>query len=328
MESQILTNRIDQLLASFGESEVILMLRKAKMPDRIAPKSTVRTPFSSLSDEAIINFLLHSKKYPWGLGQLTQTLYQIFNMSRSCPIEFIIIESHIDVPDIGKKDEDIFISMGFEPDHFKTLNPPEYNLCYTLRWEIPKNEWKNMNHIQVKNHVIEVTKKACETIEKSNYPAYAEVEIYSEFGKKIFECMDLVKGDTSHFPYRNNDFIEVTNSDRHIFKRADVHVKIPVDSEAIRDTVLQQKLDNLTSMFIDAGFYEIVSKSGNKIFTVQCFFPNDAVETFKKLIEWAEESQLVSSINHETCLYFWRHQWEENDKRFTSPIPKIVTRSF
>jgi len=81
-------------------------------------------------------------------------------------------------------------------------------------------------------------------------------------------------------------------------------------------------------MFIDAGFYEIVSKSGNKIFTVQCISPNDAVSTFKELIEWAEESQLVSSINHETCLYFWRHQWEENDKRFTSPIPKIVTRSF
>jgi hypothetical protein len=328
MKSQVLASRIDELLNSLEESEIISMLRKAEIPDNITPKLTTRTPFSSLSDRAIMNFLLHLKKYPWGLGQLTQTVYHLFNINRSCPTEFIIIETHIDVPDIAKKDEDIFISMGFEPDHFKTLNPPEYNLCYTLRWEIPKNEWKNMNHIQVKNYVIEVTKKACETIKQSNYPAYAEVEIYSQIGKKIFECIDLEKGDISNFPYRNDSFLEMTYSNRDVFKKADVHVKIPVDTEAMHSTFLKNKLDTLTSIFINAGFYEIVSKSGNKIFTVQCVSPSDAVATFKKLVVWAEKSQLVSSINHETCLYFWRHQWEENGEQFTSPIPKVVTRSF
>ena len=328
MESQILENRINKLLDSIGEVRVISMLRQAKMPDRIAPKSIIRTPFSSLSDEAILNFLLYSREYPWGLGQLTQTLYHVLNINRSCPIEFVIIESHIDVPDIAKKDEDIFISMGFEPDHFKTLNPPEYNLCYTLRWEISKNEWKNMDRIQVKNYVMQATKKACKTIEQGNYPAYAEVEIYSHLGKKIFEYTDLEKGDIGHFPYKNESFIEVVNNSQDIFKRADVHVKIPVDIEAMNSTSLKNKLDILTLMFINAGFYEITSKSGNKIFTVQCIFPNDAANTFKELIVWAEGSRLVSSINHEACLYFWQHEWEENGERFISPIPKIVTRAF
>jgi hypothetical protein len=321
MRSQILAYKINELLSSYGEASVISILRQAKMPDRLAPKLIERCPFSSLSDEAIINFLLYAKEYPWGLGILTQTLYHFLKIYRSCPTEFIIIESHIDLPGKAKEDEDAFISMGFEPDHFKTLNPPEYDLCYTLRWEIPKDWWKRMNHIQVKNYVVEVTKKACATIEKRNYPAYAEVEIYSHAGKKVFENIDVEKGEISDFPYSSNDFIQVA-SNPSIFKKADVHIKIPVYKG-----IAQHKLDKLTSLFINAGFYEIVSKSGNKIFTVQCIFQEDAVAAFQQLNLWSKKSNLVSSINHETCLYFWRHQWKENDEYIVSPIPKVVRRN-
>ena len=327
MKSQILAERIDEILVSLGEVGIVSMLRCAEMPDHLLPTLTERTPFSSLSDEAILQFLLYARDYPWGLGQLTQTLYRALKVERFCPTEFIILESHIDVTDAAKEDESTFVSMGFEPDHFKTLNPPEYDHCYTLRWEIPKKEWISINHRQVRKYVVEATKKACKSIEKRNYPAYAEVEIYSHLGKKKFENLDIEKGDIGHFPYRSNEFVEFVSSEQDVFKKADIHVKVPALSETFSGVEIQRKLDTLTLLFVEAGFYEIVSKSGNKIFTVQCVFSSDAITTFDELVVWAGKSQLVRSINHETCLFFWRHRWTENGKYFTSPIPKIVQKS-
>ena len=328
MKSKILATKIDELLILLGESRTVSMLRYAEMPDHLAPTLTERAPFSCLSDEAIFQFLLYARDYPWGLGLLTQTLYRSLKVDRHCPIEFIVLESHIDVSNMIEEDEIAFVSMGFEPDHFETLNPPEYDRCYTLRWEIPRREWTSFNCRQAKQYVVEATKKICRKIEKRRYLAYAEIEIYSHFGKKKFENIDLEMGEIGHFPYKHNEFSEFTNSRQDSFKRADIHVKIPVGNESSESALTREKLKILSLMFIEAGFYEIRSKSGNRIFTIQCALPSDAVTAFHELVDWAEKSRLVRSINHETCLFFWRRQWTENGEYVVSPIPKVVKRNF
>ena len=112
-------------LEDLSDGEIISALRRIVLPPELVPLSRERQPFKSLRGETILRYVRFFKQYPEALGRLSYAVKSAFGLLKPCPTQFTIKESHFDLNTLQPDLLDQLIPLGFEPDHFATLNPRE-----------------------------------------------------------------------------------------------------------------------------------------------------------------------------------------------------------
>lgn len=301
----------------------------AEWPPEILPLEGERRPFSSWTDVEIECFAKVSEEFPEANGRLYRLLRAARGQQVDCPARFVMVEAHVDVSSTASCPHirSTLLKCGFEPDHFRTLNPPDYDECYTLRFEVPFGDTARL--ALVRSRAESALSDAQRVIQDTTGVfAYTELESYSEkmVSRRDFEPPRAER--VEDFPLPSGAFVPDFSG---VYKSADLHVKLPFHWSRHghqADCGSWESMLRIRQRFIAAGFYQIQSLSGNAIFTVQTADVRDAKATFQELTEWLELGHTgVTTINFEQIEGFWRKEEIIGGERFVSPIPMVMRRT-
>jgi hypothetical protein len=296
--------------------------RSWRWPDDVLPLSQERFPFLHYSDQAIQAYLAFLAEFPEAYGRLGRFVRTRLNIATDCPAEYVFREAHIDVSDADQELANALLALGFEADHFLSLNPPEYTKCFTARFEVPA---QSTGRSRAAGDYLRKAIRDAEwcVSQRDGHFAYSEVECYTHRNKRAFPFRPPSEDGLAAFPFGPEEFQATAEYP----KKWDVHVKIPTGGrgEAFKIGDGSEML-RLRQLFMLSGFYEIRSLSGNAIYTVQLVDGREAKATFNQLAAWAGTFGGVTSIEMEACTRFWRTQLNWRGRTFDAPIPKVVRR--
>jgi hypothetical protein len=282
-----------------------------------------RNPFLNYSNDAILSYFRFLRLYPEAYGRLGRFVRTKLGIGQPCPVRYTFREAHIDVSDADQSLADFLLSLGFEPDHFQTLNPPEYTKCFTARFEIPSERVHRSRKIA--HYISRSTMEAEERVQQAvGRFAYSEIEYYTHKNKRSFEFRPLTEEALRNFPFKANAFRAIGAFP----KKLDIHVKIPTQAKGIAYQEAEcPEMLKLRQLFLSAGFYEIRSLSGNAIYTAQMVDGKRAKAVFKLLCDWGLSYGGIISIELEVCTRFWRSEIDTAQGVFFAPVPKVVAIS-
>jgi hypothetical protein len=310
------------------DQKLIDFVKSIEKPNDIIPLLKEREIFLSLSDKALRQYLLFFFEHPECLGVFSRSIRRSLGIAQYCPDTFIMKESHIDINEADNELINELVALGFEPDHFFTLNPPEYRHCFTMRMEIPRDDRAIKGRAAYIQHMItERTLLAQCLIDRLDGTyAYLEVESYSDSLKRRYtpQCVD--EEGLFYFPFRETQFVQqpVVVGQRE-FKVADLHVKMPMLEKGAQFHYANHTcMKMLRQLFLVAGFYEIRSMSGNYLYTVQLRSVKLARRLFGELDAWARRFGGITSIEVEVISHFWRKESKLVGRVHPAPIPIIV----
>jgi hypothetical protein len=289
-------------------------------PPEILPHSSDRHPFANYSDSAIGEYFRFLDCFPEAYGRLGRFVRMQLGVAQPCPVEYVFREAHIDISDADQQLANSMLAIGFEPDHFLSLNPPEYTKCFTARFELPRGRQSRSR--AVANYLRKAIDKAERMVaERPGLFAYSEIECYTHKNKRSYGFLPVEDAGLEAFPFRANEFRAVDDYP----KKWDVHVKVPTAAKgADFGRAESPAMLKLRQLFLQAGFYEISSLSGNLIYTVQMVDGRQAKRTFQLLAAWSKNFGGVTAIELEACTRFWRTEANLPGQRFMAPIPKVV----
>jgi hypothetical protein len=296
-------------------------LRTAFLPSHLLPLLTDRQPFQSLSAEAIDAFLEFSDQFPESVGRLSATLKARSGLDAACPAKFVIFEAHVDLESIDVALEAFLVGLGFEPDHFLSLNPVVYERCYTLKFEIDRTSGDLYSQRRrLRHEILRRFALACQYIAaNTTYRAYAEAEVYTDLMKtRILPFKNFDAEGLQESPLLDLKLLQASPAE---VKILDIHVKIPLPqkgSEFAQACPIAQ--ENLVEHFLSSGFYEIRSFAGNRVLTLQLVDAKGARRLFHNLSSWAARFGGIGSMNLETCMAFWQQRDIGGQE---SPIPQV-----
>lgn len=313
-------------------------LRTFKLADDELPLSNSRFPFLEISDKAIISSVIDTLQFPEKLGRLSNIIRKYLEIPIDCPVNFAVKEAHLDINEVKGNLYNDLIEIGFEPDHFFELNPPDYHWCFTLKYEIPHFDIDNQNRLHfINNELINRAKKAQEAVDADdNCYGYLEVESYSSRNKFTFVFKPVSRNGLASFPFKEGHFVNFnlpstleesvnTNTSLSSHKIVDIHVKVPSIYRGVGfEEAGNSEMESLRKLFLLAGFYEIYSEAGNYIYTVQLLDSRKGKKIADILINYAQKWGGIAQIKLEICNYFWRKEYNFSDKRLLSPIPPLV----
>lgn len=295
--------------------------RNWQWPPDILPLSPERHPFRDYSDDAIQQYFRFLAFYPEAYGRLGRFVRTKLGVAQPCPTRFVLREAHIDISDADQELANFLLCRGFEPDHFLSLNPPEYTKCFTARFEIPAEHPTRSRAIAeyMLGMMLDAERKVSE---HDGIFAYSEIECYTHRNKKTFEFRPVDGDSLGTFPFAAGQFVPASAYP----KKWDIHVKLPSRSKGSAfDGAECPAMLRLRQLFLMSGFYEIRSLSGNLIYTLQLMDGRDAKRIFVALADWASMNGGITAIEMEACARFWRSEATAPGNRlFVAPTPKIV----
>ena len=296
------------------------LARSWQWPPEILPLCSERHPFRDFSDNAILQYLRFLNDYPEAYGRLGRFVRTKLGIAQACPTKYVFREAHIDISDADQTLADLLLGTGFEPDHFLSLNPPEYTRCFTVRFEIPAGDPARSRRIS--KLILQIMLKAeNEVSEREGIFAYSEIECYTHRNKRVFDFRPVTGDALEQFPFVPSRFAPVSAYP----KKWDIHVKLPCQlrGSAFADAESPTML-RLRQRFLMSGFYESRSLSGNLIYTIQLINGREAKTAFGSLSAWAETYGGITSIEMEACTRFWRTESTLQGRTFIAPIPAVV----
>ena len=324
-----------------GLLSLLRQLRTVELASELVPLSDDRKPFAAMSDEAIIKSVEFTLAFPERLGRLSQTIRRVLGICLPCPVDYIIKESHFDVSAPSQEMTDRFICLGFEPDHFATLNPPEYRSCFTAKFEIDSRAANRRTRLAtIDKLVMDASLNAQKLVEdEPGCFGYLEIESYSSKNKFVYDFRPLSPEGVENFPFRENEFVvftlpatreEAANTGLPLngHKIVDVHVKVPTPNRGAGfEEAATSEMEALRELFLLAGFYEIYSEAGNFIYTVQSFNASEGKRVFDELDRFARKFGGISGLKLEICKYFWRKCQDTGaEVGRLSPVPPLTRR--
>lgn len=241
-----------------------------------------------------------------------------------CPSQFVMVEAHVDVSYGTVELRRLVNKLGFEPDHFLTLNPSDYCECYTLRMEVPHKKRERAGEVQ--GYLSGALAEIQSQVQKEpGIFAYTELESYSDKMVTRLDFEPTIRDRVRDFPFGSEDYIP---DDSDAFKVADVHVKLPFRWSRHGAQTHKDGWSNMLQvrqLLLAAGFYQIQSLSGNAIFTIQTSYMRDAKRAYQQLKEWtARGGTGVTAVTMEAIHAFWRKEEDIEGVAFKSPIPTVV----
>lgn len=292
-------------------------LNKYIIPPDNLPLSFQRKPFENLNNQIIKILLLQTIEYPEKVGLLTDAIRETLGFKRIKASQFIILESHIDLTIIDKYLTNSLLEIGFEFDNFAKIEPEKYKYHFTLEYCIDiKKKYRTKELFDL---VTKCSKEAAKIIQAHpKADGYVETEVYSYKDDRRFIFKPVTKQGLKHFPFNNESFLifdlplsesdsQKINISLDTHRVADIHLKIPsylnhknyLELETEEMYLLKEKLKC-------CGFYEIISESGNYIYTAHFSKTLESKNVFKKLVEFANTWGGFIEISKEICTSMWR----------------------
>jgi hypothetical protein len=336
---EIADSNLKQYWEHLSHEEIIKRLRDTVLPDSIAPLSEERQPFRLLKEKTILDYLDFFAAYPEALGRLSQATKLAFNLQLPCPREYTIKESHFDLNSLEPDLLERLIPLGFEPDHFATLNPPEYKWCLTMKMEITHHTSSFSKRVRAIHDMMLTNSLKAQSFaeEYSNIFGYLEIETYCSKSRHALPFRGVSEEGLEMFPFDAEEFKQLRPPSTEteaallgmpldVHKRIDIHVKVPTEARGASFIGADSsEMQRLRDLFLASGFYEIYSEAGNHIYTVQLLDQRPGKKVFNKLRNWADKYGGVIGIKMESCNHFYRTQRQINGTTQLAPVPNLVT---
>jgi hypothetical protein len=299
------------------------------------PKSRSKYPLAFLSDELIQDTASFLSKYPEKRGRLSEAILLACGTKPDRPIEYTILESHIDINTVDLTTSESLVRIGFDPDDFFRLHPECYLRHFTLQFIV---DTSNVGRIDaVRSELEERTERALRFLRMNNeYFGYIESEIYTSnaicVGKGetlTSDCIDAIASAFDRYRFERREisnFMVARDGElpHETVKAADLHIKYK-KSKDLSQSLSIGKVDKLLA---DQGLYEIISEAGNSIYTGQFLTANYARSLFEELKAIIITNNAPMTVCWEPCISFVRfgHQVHEGISRNLSPVPPILLR--
>jgi len=290
-------------------SSLIPAVRAYRLPPDVLPLAKERTPFSELSDDLIAGAISRVLQSSTRKGRFTDAIRALLNVTIPNPERYAVIEAHIDLTGITPSLLCQLISLGFEPDNFAEIHPPQYIRHFTIQHRIP---WHQAASSQLFTEVRQAASMAAIAIENSSdITGYVETECYTTRRIMKFAAAELVPSKLKHFPFQEATFtrlkVACTDADLGapgydvVEKRAaDIHIKLaPPATEQLGEPRLERLLQN-------SAFYRIRSDAGNYMYSAHFSTLSDANMAYDQITAFASIGGGISSIMREVCTSLWR----------------------
>lgn len=315
--------------------EVVSRLRSVELAHGESVLASKRKPFEEMADEAIISAFFGCLAQPHKRGGLSKLIRREFKLPADNTDNFTIVEAHLNVTAVDLTLHNALVILGFEPDDFHQLSPIEYSRNFSLEYRIPGSS--ELNHHDFLPHVTDTARAGLGLVqENESLEAFVEVEHYGSSYVTKFEVPEPRPGIVEGFPLAPGLLKAVTvpctvreaassGVAFDVEKIADVHVKMGTESRAKElpyvtapDYLLVRK------MLVAAGFYEIISESGNAIYTAQLTDGNLAMSLYRKLRSFGERFGGFLDICTESCTGMWRTERIKNGELTRAAVSPVL----
>lgn len=288
------------------------------LPAEALPLAISRRPFSGLEASTIKTLIELVFEHPDKSGDLSNIIKSHFGLRTSRPSSFVTLEAHANVTEADGSLLNQLVCLGFEPDNFHKLEPSCYKSNLTLSFVTKKAHVSRQRYLQ--KLLLERAQAASRLIQDdASVSGFIESEFYDSRRLVRYKKFRAVTKDgLAQFPFGPGSFKVIslpnTQSDAthrgirlNSHKRIDVHVKMPT---AILEDRFKgagsPEMAELRERLLASGFYEIVSESGNAIFTAQFLKASQGLDMFCELEKFGRKYNCFIDLCAEICTDFWR----------------------
>jgi hypothetical protein len=118
--------------------ELTRRLTDYRLPPRRLPLCDNRRPFAALPTDTVSTIARRALSCGEWRGRLTDSVREAAGTSAVVSTgDFVVFEAHIDLTDVDRDLNLGLLDLGFEPDDFAKMEPPEYRHHYTIQFVVP-----------------------------------------------------------------------------------------------------------------------------------------------------------------------------------------------
>lgn len=312
---------------------IIKTLQNYTIPDGILHLAPTRLLFRNLNDGSLAAAIEHKQNHAEKRGPLSSAIQEILNLDTPDYSDgHTTIESHIDAKDIPDELANKLVALGFEPDGFHKFMPETFTDHYTLKFKAPKKQ-----HVRIKEltTLTKQTSQRAYNLILSEFPTvefYIEMEVYPDTNRLALEDAsqepkaewrenfplphDALK---QYIPPQTKAEADKKSLPLAIVKHSDIHIKVNKNGTS---TAASQEL---ISRLCAAGFYNVITWSGNSVCTAQFQYAADSQKVFNVLKEYFKKYGGMIEMTLEAAPFFWRGHSVIDGKPHFSAIPPIIT---
>lgn len=308
------------------------LLRSYAAPVHLQKPHLGQYPFASYEDETLESYDRSFLELPNRRGILADYYRTIFGSDVESMSAFVRFESHLNLTSAPKRFAETILLSGFEPDDFEELYPEVYSRNYTFAFDVSVG---SAARNKLRRLFMERCHAVCEELNKCDgVTGFLEAEIIpsSNFYVPQKRTMQLahVEGEPFSVDTLERSYFAEFEGDPSgepigVSKKSDIHVKF---LGRLNSTDRAGRLIADRAQFMrfleEAGFYRIVSVSGNAIYTAQFIDGVVGDEIYSKLRQFVERTGLADSIVIEPCAYFWRKSMVVEGIRYHAKVSPIV----
>lgn len=291
-------------------------------------------PFEAYDDRSLEVYDRNFHNYPNRRGILADYYRDIFELTNVAATKFVRFEAHLNITHSTQTLSNHLLELGFEPDDFEELYPELYTRNFTFAFDVPR---ESDNRSELKKKFIQCCKAACNYLEEEDgMTGFLEAEIIpsSNFYRFPLEGERCITALPEPFPPDTliRSYFAETDGDAQgepigTAKKSDIHVKFlgrTKSTDRVQGRISTR--EQFVSFLEEAGFYRIVSVSGNTIYTAQFIEGGVGEDIYKRLRAFILKTGFADSIVIEPCAYFWRKSLAVNGQRRFARVSPIVKR--
>lgn len=300
-------------------SVIASRLISERYPDEKFPLAHQREPFSGCYLQTIERTIVSAATFPEKHGALSSFIRAFLGLAEPQPPEFYLVEAHLNTTALSTEAFNSLVCLGFEPDNFFKLQPECYSTNLTLAFIVEKQRRNQFNYLR--GLVAAKSESAAQLVQITpDLTGFFESEVYPSSWIRRFPFRAISSKDLEDFPFSASSFrsYKIPRKASEVLpnglgldarKVADVHIKIPTE---VREEQFpgagSEGVRGLRDRMLEMGFYEIVSETGNAIYTGQFDNSKDAVRVFHKLTAFGDRHHCFLDLVCEPCCAFWRKQ--------------------
>lgn len=302
-------------------------IKNYTLPPKVLPLAPRRQLFSPFDTEALSSASRQILLYPEKRGPLSHAV-RAATGTEEIPTtgETTTIEAHFDSVAVNLTVGNELIRLGFEVDGFYKFNPLHYGDHYTLKFKVANSD------VAKRKELHNLTRRSCDLLIdflKHNAPSlecYLELEIYSSENRITFKDILYQPWNASLLAPIRLKNIEIPTSksmakDQGIAldlkKAADIHIKLDA-------RLLEADRNAVVALLLAAGFYEVITWSGNTVCTGQFASAKLAKETFQHLAAIGARLGGIAELTMEPCPFFWRSEIAKDGDVVFAAVPPIL----
>ncbi len=307
------------------------------LPPEVVPLCLQRRPFEQYSEDMIQHIAVAALSEPARCGRLTDAVRRFLGFRRVLPVRSTVAEAHIDLTATDPQLTNALLRIGFEPDNFAKIEPPQYKHHFTLQYVSARESPGGGERYR---EVHEASKRASALIDQ--HPSafgYVETEHYDDDYCQRYAYSPMAAENVSHFPFDATTFVSqpvpATEKEAKALgvpldskRAADLHVKIPSHLNCDQHEDLDSNASRQLKLLLkQCGFYEIVSEGANFIYSAHFADMAESKTAFQQLDAFAKTYGGITGIAREVCTRMWRKPEMINGEFALAEVPPHLSYS-